>query len=505
MCCSIFKNEMIQVPDLVLASPSSIYRHAEMEALVMREINEASGKVSITFDCWTSPNVHGYLCITAHYINKDWELKSPVLAFDVIHGSHTAEALKKHMLECFRKWELMQRIHAITMDNHSTNAAMMGGLKRVADFEWEEGGEVRCVAHVLNLAIRDLVDHDEVSPVMKKGRKFVSYIKNSTLRRGEWKGLNGGKYKLKMDVATRWSSSFYMMKSLKDQRKVVEQFTSLQAADKREDLKFSAYEWSIIEALCEFLEFPAKLTQEAEGDLYSTASQSIFYFLLFSKHVDTWLETPKVPALRSALPVAKDKLDKYAKLLSKKAFAAAFLDPRLKVVALPSLDLGMSAFKEKVRDTLRKYWTEASRSNSENSEEESPKKKKRSCFHDIAQTYLESEDESPSGIDEFERYSTARRCKGVSPLQWWKENAESFKCLARAARDYLPIQATSAAAERAFSSAKRTVPPSRHNLSALTISRQQCLKSWLKEYPLLQSKLSFGAATEETPSDEEDD
>jgi hypothetical protein len=64
-------------------------------------------------------------------------------------------------------------------------------------------------------------------------------------------------------------------------------------------------------------------------------------------------------------------------------------------------------------------------------------------------------------------------------LEWWKCHARTYPCLARIARDYLAIPATSAPAERAFSVGKDLVPDNRGSLSEKTIQACMCLSGWL--------------------------
>jgi len=57
------------------------------------------GKVSFTFDTWTSEAGDPYLSVTGHYIESaesnpnDWELKSEQLGFTHIEGNHSGTNL----------------------------------------------------------------------------------------------------------------------------------------------------------------------------------------------------------------------------------------------------------------------------------------------------------------------------------------------------------------------------------------------------------------------------
>jgi hypothetical protein len=64
-------------------------------------------------------------------------------------------------------------------------------------------------------------------------------------------------------------------------------------------------------------------------------------------------------------------------------------------------------------------------------------------------------------------------------LEWWKYNAREYPRLARIARDYLAIPATSAPAERVFSGGADLITKKRGSLNEDSIQACMCLDSWL--------------------------
>lgn len=69
--------------------------------LVLYTIQDIPGKVSFTFDAWTSDPGDPFLSITGHYIDApadqtgDWVLKSEQLAFNTIEGRHTGKNISQ--------------------------------------------------------------------------------------------------------------------------------------------------------------------------------------------------------------------------------------------------------------------------------------------------------------------------------------------------------------------------------------------------------------------------
>jgi hypothetical protein len=81
--------------------------------------------------------------------------------------------------------------------------------------------------------------------------------------------------------------------------------------------------------------------------------------------------------------------------------------------------------------------------------------------------------------NELERYteqSTIGMDMGI--LDWWKCQSSMSPCVARIARDYLAIPATSVPCERVFSSAVDLISDKRASLSEEVIRACMCLKSW---------------------------
>jgi hAT family C-terminal dimerisation region len=64
-------------------------------------------------------------------------------------------------------------------------------------------------------------------------------------------------------------------------------------------------------------------------------------------------------------------------------------------------------------------------------------------------------------------------------LAWWERHVDAYPCLARIAREYLAISATSVPSERVFSGGADLITDKRGSLNEDTIRACMCLKSWL--------------------------
>ena len=75
------------------------------KSLIKEILQNAEGKISLTCDAWTSLQQLEYLSVTAHFINKDWNLVSILLLFPLIPYPHTginiANCIKTEIDEWF--------------------------------------------------------------------------------------------------------------------------------------------------------------------------------------------------------------------------------------------------------------------------------------------------------------------------------------------------------------------------------------------------------------------
>ncbi|KAF7124402.1 hypothetical protein RHSIM_Rhsim12G0109500 [Rhododendron simsii] len=143
----------------------------------MRLIERNKSRVSLTTDMWTSiSKKRGFMVITAHIIDDSWKLQSRILRFVYVPCPHTAEVLCQVLMDTFLEWNIDRKLSTLTVDNCTTNDAMIDLLLE------KLGGDhirckslfhVRCAAHILNLIVKDGLDVIKSSIV--KVRDSVAY------------------------------------------------------------------------------------------------------------------------------------------------------------------------------------------------------------------------------------------------------------------------------------------------------------------------------------------
>ena len=122
------------------------------------------GKISITLDAWSSITRILFLGITGHYIEKrSNQFPSILLGFERLRGSHTADSLSRVCLIVLQGFQLTNHIRAVTSDNATTNTKMLHILEQSLPGFNAKGNHIRCMAHIINWAVQELLSHLRVT------------------------------------------------------------------------------------------------------------------------------------------------------------------------------------------------------------------------------------------------------------------------------------------------------------------------------------------------------
>jgi len=141
---------------------------------MLREFTvEHGGRISITLDAWSSSTQIPFLGVTGHFIEPvTWKFRSLLLGFERLEGSHSAQALDRVLLTIVQKFHVAGSIRAITADSASVNTAMFRNLEAVGHLSGfkQNDAHVRCMGHVINLAVQTLLKSLHTIPILDEGQ-----------------------------------------------------------------------------------------------------------------------------------------------------------------------------------------------------------------------------------------------------------------------------------------------------------------------------------------------
>jgi uncharacterized DUF497 family protein len=112
------------------------------------------------------------MSVTSYFIDKNWKYREVLLTFQSLSDAHTEEMMINIVVDILKKYNLENRLLAITIDNTSNNEKMRKDIKNVLkDIEiiWDhEKNHVSCVAHVIQLAVNELLESMKVFVINDK-------------------------------------------------------------------------------------------------------------------------------------------------------------------------------------------------------------------------------------------------------------------------------------------------------------------------------------------------
>ncbi|KAE8709865.1 hypothetical protein F3Y22_tig00110328pilonHSYRG00714 [Hibiscus syriacus] len=462
----------------------------------MRLLEKNRSKIAITTDMWTSSNQKkGFMSITSHLIDDNWEMQSRIMRFIYVPCPHTAEVLADVLYESLCDWNIDRKISTVTVDNCSTNDLMIHLLlDKLSLNSLILGGELfhmRCCAHILNLIVQDGLSvigdgieriRDSVyfwSATQKRIEKFEEAARHLTIDCSK---------KLSLDCKTRWNST-YLMLSVAIVYKDV--FKRLKQREAQYRSLPTDRDWELASSICGKLQLFYKVTLMFSGTKYPTANVFFPSICEIRIALSKWSEDRDevIKAMGERMLV---KIDKYWSIIHGVMGVAVVLDPRYKFkmmeYAFPKIygfeksDVEIVKLKVLVSRLFQDYET-CNYESSQNRDVDSSRNTsdmdvqvEGGFFNDYF-TFIEDDNHTGimSELDHYLQEKVRTQNSELDILSWWKTNGFKYPTLQKIARDILAIPISTVASESAFSTSGRLVSPHRSRLHPKTL---EALINW---------------------------
>lgn len=446
-------------------SSKIIARLPDVKEAIKIVLAKAPGKLTCSTDGWSCRTFDGYVTVTVHWMTEKWELESLVIGFEKITDSHRAEDLSKRLLHIFAEYNIGHKIQAIVSDN-AANAINASELT-AAELKKLHNVDVivcRCLAHIIHLIVKDGLKGVE-GPIVAL-RDAAEHFHRSGPDRERLKATCTIRQEVfhlpATDVMTRWNSTLRLYNSMAPMRKSLTELIP----------ELNADAWKALDKAAKILGPFAEASETLQADATPTMSRVPFIIKFLKKHIAEVSKQKDLSAvINHGLPGAAhqhgldfrlmiEKLEKYEEDVKEQSRISAFLDPRFSE-GLDKTDFNAAAEYLKARV---------------------PRETATPTITSMEEAYLSAgRDAKFPNHPELQHYHRAAVLdyKG-DLLRWWKENEATYPHLAKVARDYHAMLASSAPAERAFSAAGNTVTEKRTRLSSTSIEANMIQKSWLE-------------------------
>ena len=179
-------------------------------------------------------DIQSYITVTAHHITPEWTLASHFLQTQPIYEQHTSANLAEGLKGTVLEWKLERpgTTIPVTTDNarNIVNAVKEAGL----------GPQIGCFPHTINLASQKATGLNQVSRVLGRVRRIVSFFHRSStaahILESKQEMLNVPKHTLIQDVPDRWNSSHNMLERYLEQQAAVYSALTEKVIKKNKDI-----------------------------------------------------------------------------------------------------------------------------------------------------------------------------------------------------------------------------------------------------------------------------
>ncbi|CAN1136626.1 Putative AC transposase [Linum perenne] len=483
--------------------------------------SKGSGTISITTDCWTSLRNHNFICVTAHFIGRNWQLHKKIINFKKI-TSHKGEDIADSIITCLDEWGI-KRVLCCTLDNASANDVAMRHLRERLQLRMGNTLDgrflhMRCVAHIINLVVQTGIEVIGMSVRrVREACKWFKVVAESMLI----------KYtkELALDMPTRWNATYIMLEHAEPYEEAFRCYEGMVPAFVADLNKVThdgiivgppkSEDWTKVRWMMEYLKKFYDLTTLVSGTDF------------INDMVESEDEEIKSMALRMKAKVAKywsEEIEDNTRM-NKLLYIAAVIDPQQKLRHVEKclkhiygssraseLVLGVRGVLFELVESYRHHLlpprpprdADVGGSHGSNSGSASAKRqrvadalKRRSDRGSLSSLRSDSDDDEYTHMDELSLYlneGTFKERKSAlqgdgnetdvvdkfDVLKWWSTYGLAYPILSEIARDVLAIPISSVASEAAFSTGGRIMDSYRTSLHPNMLEAIVCTEDWLR-------------------------
>nr|KAJ0211586.1 hypothetical protein LSAT_V11C400228500 [Lactuca sativa] len=406
----------------------------------MSLLAKTKSRIAVTTDMWTSNHQKkGFMAMTAHFVDQNWNLQSRIMRFIYVPCPHTSDVLADILYTTLCDWNLDRKVSTLTVDNCTTNDAIIRILlEKLPLKSLMMNGDLlhmRCCAHILNLIVQDGLSLIKFE--IERIRESVAFWSASPKREqnfvtaAEQLGIPYSK-KLILDCKTRWNSTFLMLSVAISYKEVFDRYPTANV---------------FFPLICEIGYSLREWTKSPIEEIKMMADQMV------SKFNKYW-------SVIHGAKIEFQNLEAFVQTLFQEYVSSNASKKRKSEGFYGGSVPGSSSFGSSISSGHRVGF--------------------KKLLSDIAS--ITRDDDESGGMSELDNYLKEKllpKDMELDLLAWWKTNGIKYPTLQRIAKDILAILVSTVASESAFSTSGRLVSPHRSRLHPKTLEALMCAQSWL--------------------------
>jgi hypothetical protein len=423
------------------------------------------------------------LAVVGHWTAIDYSLKTTLLGIIELHGSHSGSNISTSLFKLFDELKITSMLGYSISDNATNNDTALDSLSDMlfdkADVFYNAASRrLRCLGHIINLVVKTLLFGSNISSIENTGaansnaeRNFytgaigklhhiVHHIRMTPQRRDLFYSEQAASLQLSPDFivvadnATRWNSTYHMIKSALLLCQRIDGYTRLVGPELTR-YALSDDEWRDLSELASILSSFERVSTVAQGN--NQGQGSIVSVLLSMDMLLSRLESIKANATTtssifySTVDMAWSKLNKYYTLTDRSPIytVAIILHPCLKMRYFQRHWAEHPDWIENARQQMDQFYVEYSSAvEAEPISVNTRSEMDEWCFGGSIDTETELDEYLAAPVITFRGNETI---DSFNIIDYWKANDKSYPTLARISYDVYATPAMSAEPERVFS------------------------------------------------------
>ncbi|KAL7093470.1 hypothetical protein ACP275_11G042600 [Erythranthe tilingii] len=473
---------------------------------ILRVVEGMPGRICLTLDLWSSSQSTGYMFVSGQFIDSDWKMHRKLL--NVIRQPYPESdtAFSHSVSACLSDWGMDGKLISVTI-NQPLSEASVDNLRALLsvknplllDGQLLVGG---CLARSLSTIVQDGLAFAQ--GVVKKVRDSVKYVKTSESLEEKFNEIKQthqvpSSKKLEIDDQTRWNTTYEMLSSALELKKV---FTKLGESDPDYKDPPSEEDWSQIQTLCQTLK---QLFDIANILTVPPTTKTIAVFHeVWKVQLDLArsANNKENQFLSGMTKSMYENFDKYWKSTCYILAIAVVMDPRFKMklveftfVKIYGEERAASFIKivdEGIHELFHEYLsfpmhsTHGSYGEDENGQsvkiEDSEGMDSNGLgLSDFDAYIMETTSQlSKTELDQYLEESLLPRVHDFDVVGWWKLNRIKYPTLSKMARDVLSVPVCTVPGNMVFDTVRREMDSYRSSLRSETVEALICAKDWLQ-------------------------